>query len=149
MISESVLELLTAFVDGELSNRQRKAVTRVLAKSSEARDTLKQLQENAHKLKQLPRHKVEPSLVEPVLNAIAAQQTQPSQIVMQRRPRTGYVGWSLAACLVVGAAWFGIWRITEGPTPAPAEDKDPIAKNEKPQPETKQTPPPLPGKQES
>ena len=70
MLSEQILELLTAFVDGELSQRQRKAVMRVLQRSSEARDVLRQLQENAHRVKKLPRHKVERSLVDQVMEAI-------------------------------------------------------------------------------
>ena len=99
MLSDQVTELLTAFVDGELSQRQRKAVMRLLHRSSEAREVLRQLQENAHRLKQLPRHKVEPSLVRDVLQAIAEVQAQPKQPApkLGRRRWLPYVAASLAA----------------------------------------------------
>ena len=77
MLSKPSLHLLTAFVDGELNERQRKALMRLLNRSSEARTVLKQLQVNAHRLKKLPKHKIGPSLVDEILLEIAKQRTQP------------------------------------------------------------------------
>lgn len=112
MISDQIVQLLTAFVDGELGQRQRKAVMRLLHRSSEARSILRQLQENAHKLKQLPRHKVEPSLVEEVLQAIAEAQAQPRQPAWKPRRRRWlpYVAASLAASLLIGALGILYWN---------------------------------------
>jgi len=42
MLSDQVLELLTAFVDGELHQRQREEVLRLLNRSSEARELVRQ-----------------------------------------------------------------------------------------------------------
>ncbi|MBI1830553.1 MAG: hypothetical protein HYR84_03770 [Planctomycetes bacterium] len=105
MLSNQELELLTAFVDGEPSKRQRKAMMRLLHKSSEARDMLRQMQENAHKLKQLPYRKVEPSLVDGILQAIADEKSQPAQptpVKPGRRVWLPYVAASLAASLLIG-----------------------------------------------
>jgi len=112
MISDQVIELLTAFVDGELSQRQRKAVMRLLHRSSEAREILRQLQENAHRVKQLPRHKVEPSLVPDVLQAIAEVQAQPKPPTLKigRRRWLPYVAASLAASLLIGMISFLYWK---------------------------------------
>jgi len=104
MLPDQVTELLTAFVDGELSQRQRKAALRLLQRSSEAREFLRQLQENAHKVKQLPRRKVEPSLVDEILRAIAEQKVQPKQPSLKpgrRRHWMPYVAASLAASLLI------------------------------------------------
>lgn len=105
MLPDQALQLLTAFVDRELSQRQRKAVMRLLHKSSEAREMLRQLQENAHRLKQLPRRKIEPSLVDEILQAVAEQQAQPKQPVVKaaRRRWLPFVAASMAAALLIGA----------------------------------------------
>src|SRR5271170_1857138 len=113
MLSDQVTRLLTAFVDGELSQRQRKAVMRVLHKSSEAREVLRQLQENAHKVKQLPRRKLEPSLVEAVMQAIAEQKAQPKQPTaprIVRRRWLPYVAAAMAASLLVGVLSIFAWQ---------------------------------------
>jgi hypothetical protein len=114
MLSDQVTQLLTAFVDGELSQRQRKAVMRVLHKSSEARELLRQLQENAHKVKQLPRRKVEPSLVDAVMQAIAEQQAQPKQPaaprMVRRRRWLPSVSAAMAASLLIGVVSIFAWK---------------------------------------
>jgi hypothetical protein len=104
MLPDQATQLLTAFVDRELSQRQREAVMRLLHKSSEAREMLCQLQENAHKLKQLPPRKIEPSLVDEILQAIAELPAQPKQPAVNaiRRRWLRYVVASMAASLLIG-----------------------------------------------
>jgi hypothetical protein len=112
MLADQATQLLTAFVDRELSQRQRKAVMRLLHKSSEAREMLRQLQENAHKLKQLPRRKIEPSLVDETLQAIAELPAQPKQPAVKaaRRRWLPYVVASMAAALLIGALGIVYWN---------------------------------------
>ena len=71
MLSEYDKELLTAFVDGELTRRQRKSVLRLLHESSEARSFLRDLQEDVHLFKVLPQHKLEEDFAATVLGEIA------------------------------------------------------------------------------
>ncbi len=117
MLSDQVIQLLTAFVDGELSQRQRKTVMRVLQKSSEARDVLKQLQENAHKIKKLPRHKVEPSLVDEITRAIAEQQSQPKPAATPARRSAwlAYVAATMAASVLIGVIGLIVWQSMTNP----------------------------------
>lgn len=114
MLPEQAIELLTAFVDGELSQRQHKAVMRLLQKSSEARALLKELQENAHDLKQLPRHKLEPSLVDEILQAIAEQKARPAPQPARSRGTwrrwLPYVAASMAASLLIAAIGLLYWK---------------------------------------
>jgi hypothetical protein len=70
MISEKTLQLLTAFVDGELSPHERKLAARILNISSEARQVVKDLQANVHRLQQLPRRKLEPEFAEQIVRLI-------------------------------------------------------------------------------
>jgi hypothetical protein len=146
MLSDQVTQLLTAFVDGELSQRQRKAVMRVLHKSSEAREVLRQLQENAHKIKELPRRKLEPSLVEAVMQAIAEQKAQPAQPAAPRKVRRRwlpYVTAAMAASLLAGVVGVFAWQAFKDQD-GPKNDGGVIVKSDDKKPEQKPTPEPAP-----
>src|SRR5260370_11149966 len=79
MLADDAIQLLTGFVDGELSSRQHKAALRLLHDSSEARELLLQLQENAHKIKQLPRRQLDARFASEVLLLIAERDVKPEQ----------------------------------------------------------------------
>lgn len=80
------IQLLTAFVDGELTPRERKAVHRLLNRSSDARAMLQQLQENAYKLKQLPAHRLPPDFAAAILQAIQTEtEPAPKPVLSARR----------------------------------------------------------------
>jgi anti-sigma-K factor RskA len=70
MLSDQLRQLLTAYVDGELTNRQRKAVERLLRRSPEARALLAQLQEDARRLHALPRHRLGEEFTARVLRGV-------------------------------------------------------------------------------
>lgn len=71
MISNRLSQLLTAYIDGELSARQHRAVERLLRKSEEARGLLQKLQDDAAMLRSLPRQQLEEDLSHQVLRTIA------------------------------------------------------------------------------
>src|SRR5262245_31526199 len=109
MLSEYDKELLTAFVDGEMTRRQRKAVLRLLHQSSEARAFLRDLQENAHLFKLVPHQKLEEGFAEQVLAEISARGLKPHAAETPRprsRRRFWYAAAAVAACLVLG---LGLW----------------------------------------
>jgi hypothetical protein len=83
MLADKTLQLLTAYVDGELSPRERQAVLRLLHESSEAREVLRQLQENAHKIQELPRRALDAGFAADVVRAVAERKVAPEPV---RRP---------------------------------------------------------------
>src|SRR5437868_14903129 len=106
MLSERVLRLLTAYVDGEVNARQRKAVLRYLRASQETRALLKQLQDDAHKLRQLPAQKVGHDLSQNILELIG--DLRPIRISVPQVPSPVPRGFGLAtAAAVLLALGFG------------------------------------------
>ena len=73
MLSEQLRRLLTAYVDGELSHRQRRAVRRALRASEKARDLLVALQQDAECLRRLPRPSLGEDFTRRVVRAVAAR----------------------------------------------------------------------------
>jgi hypothetical protein len=110
MLSDRHLELLTAFVDGELTHRQRKSVLRLLYQSSEARSVLQDFQENAHRLRELPRRKLGSDFAPQVLQMIADRGLQPAlePRPVVRRHRQRWLMYAAAACLAL-AVGLGIY----------------------------------------
>ncbi len=92
MLLDRYRQLLTAYVDGELSSRQRRHVVRLLHRSAEARQLLKQLEADALALRQLSSLPLPADLTGPVLQLINERNLAP------RRPRID------KASLI---AWFG------------------------------------------
>ncbi len=71
MLPERVTELLSAYVDGELSSRERKNVTRILRKSGEARQMLHKLKQDSMILRKMPRRKTQMDLSGSVMGTIS------------------------------------------------------------------------------
>jgi len=113
MLSETDLELLTGFVDGELPSHQREAALRLLNGSSEARSFLQDLQETAHRLHELPQRTLEGAFAGQVMQAIADRglRSVPDARPTIRRPWQGWAGYLAAACLVL-AVGIGVYLAT-------------------------------------
>ncbi len=79
MLQDRYRQLLTAYVDGELSSRQRRHVSRLLSRSAEARQLLQQLQADARALRRLPRPSLPADLTGPILRSIAERRLTPGQ----------------------------------------------------------------------
>jgi hypothetical protein len=70
MLSDQVRQLLSAYVDGELSARQREAATRLLEQYAEAREFLRQLEADAAALRRLPHRRLGPEFPQKILDRI-------------------------------------------------------------------------------
>src|SRR5262249_57961635 len=92
-----------AYVDGELSKRERKELLKLLHRSSEARSVLAQFQENAHRVRRLTRVKPQPSMTPEVMQAIADREMQPTTPVRRvpRRRWGRYVAAAVAAAVII------------------------------------------------
>lgn len=141
MLPERLYQLLTAYVDGALTARQLRAVQRLLSRSVEARTVLRQLQEDAAQLQQLPRQTLPADFAPQVLLAIGARGLQPMR---QRRTRApaGVPAWlglaaAAAVLLVISGAsylYFAVSSLEPGAgshaaQPAPENrDADPTSR---------------------
>lgn len=111
MLLDCDSQLLTAYVDDELTTRQRRHLEHLLRRSPEARQLLHKLQADARTLRHLPRPPLPADLSGPVLRAIAARRLAPRhrRIIKVSAPPP-WVGplasWAAAAAvlLVLGAA---------------------------------------------
>jgi hypothetical protein len=117
MLAEKTIQLLTAYVDDELDFAERQAVLHVLHQSSEAREMLAQLRDNAEKIKQMPRRTLGEGFVAQVLRAIAQRTGQPGA---SRRPASVPLRWlpyaaaALAASVLFLATIAGVLYVTLG-----------------------------------
>lgn len=107
MIPDRISRILSAFVDGELGARQRQAVERLLRRSSEARQLLQELQQDAEQLRRLPSPALRPDFSEEVLQHIARMQAASGRRLpsTMRSPVPPWLGLATAAAavfLVVG-----------------------------------------------
>lgn len=114
---------LSAYVDGELSPERTRAVERLLAESTEARELLEQLRGISRRLGDLPRAVVPEDIAVRVLQQYEHAQTatvaarQPSQIpAFGRIARVLASAAALAFCFYTG--WFMHGRVSASPTSA-------------------------------
>lgn len=102
MLSERCRELLTAYVDGETSSRQRRALQKLLRRSPEARKLLKEMQADSDEIRALPPARLEQDLSDSVLTLIAQRQIQ-----LTPRPRAAAPAPPLAAAVTPPPSGFG------------------------------------------
>jgi hypothetical protein len=122
MLSDRDYQLLTAFVDGELSSRQRRHLERLLRRSAEARRLLDRLQQDARSLRDLPTPRLGRDLCSAVLGAIAARRLSARQGKGHAAPALpAWMAVAAAACVVfgLGVASFLYFSATLGQAPAP------------------------------
>jgi hypothetical protein len=135
MLLDRYRQLLTAYVDGELSSRQRRHVVRLLHRSAEARQLLQQLKADSRALRQLPRPPLPADLADLVLRIIKERNLTPGQNHIVKVPATSawmgpLISWAVAAAvlLVLGVASYFYF--------AASMDQQPIAEMAQKQPQT-------------
>jgi hypothetical protein len=104
MLSDRWYRLLTGYVDGVLSARERRAVESLLQRSPEARSLLEKLQQDAERLRRLPRVQLGTDLAEKVLKELgdrSFRQVQPVQV--PRVAGLAWNRWAVAAGLILAA----------------------------------------------
>ena len=107
MLPERSRQLLTAFVDGELSSRQRRFVDRLLRRSRDARELLRKLQGDSHELQALSSATpiLGVDLADTVLETIATRKLTPQRVrvALPSQPLQvpAWVGFAIAAGLLI------------------------------------------------
>ena len=117
MLPERCRELLTSYVDGELSARQRRHVVRLLRDSAEARALLQKLQSDSNALIHLPRVRPDRDLSAAVLHKIADGRPlpiRPARRVPALRVYPVWIGVAAAAAvlLAIGAASYCFFALS-------------------------------------
>ena len=147
MLSPEDLELLTAYVDGELTRRQRRHVNRLLDRSGEARELLRRLEADACRLRQLPIHQAPPDFAAAVLDRVAQRQRLPFVKPSRRTADTVpfsprlWLAAAAAVLLLIGAGSFVLHTEED-----PSADSDRLAhagkaKRPSPRPDWNETTP--------
>jgi hypothetical protein len=109
MLPERLSQLLTAYIDGEMSARRRRAVERLLESSAEARTVLRQLQQDSAILHNLPRRQLAADFPNRVLGTIADRHLGPRRrlTLQPSAPFPAWVGLAVAAsvlfCVGIGS----------------------------------------------
>jgi hypothetical protein len=123
MLPDRLTELVTAYIDGELSARQRRAVLRLLERSPEARQLLQELRDDALRLRGLPRAHLSRHFPQRVVRAVS---DRPITLPLRpaARPRPAFPTWlgiatAASVLVLVSVASYVYFATTEGPrTPA-------------------------------
>jgi hypothetical protein len=132
MLPDRYSELLTAFVDGELSPRQHKAVLRLLRKSPEARSLLEELEENVRKVKALPAQTLGHDFAQEVLDKIAVLPPIGVGPRLARRGLPTWLGTAAAAAVLLAVTGVSYWFFSPDRQPQVAtnpelkEDRSPL-----------------------
>jgi hypothetical protein len=143
MLSDRFCQLLTAYVDGELNSRQRRHVARLLSRSPEARQLLKQLQADARALRHLPRPVLTTDLAGPILRTIAERRLTPGQRPFAKpSSATSWLGplasWATAAtvlCILGTASYLYFAASLDRPSKPELTLSQPELPDPSPQPE--------------
>jgi len=106
MITNRLSRLLTAYVDGELTGRQRKAVARLLKKSGEARKLYRKIKRDSLILRRLPKRTLHIDLADTIMDRITQLDIRIGQPIA--RPAARLPLWrSLAAAAILFAVAAG------------------------------------------
>lgn len=145
MLSKRHEILLTAFVDGELSRREKRHAIRLLRKSREARALYRKLREDAEKLRSLSTPPLPIDLSDSVLTELSRRQLRRIRRELQTEPHhvPSWLGVAMAASvlLVVGLASYWFFATTNT---SPPVDGGTIVQDDRPAPSPEQIDPPVP-----
>jgi hypothetical protein len=136
MLSEQFRQLLTAYVDGELSNRQTRAVQRLLRRSSEARALLRKLQEDSARLRGLPRQRLDDQFVSRVLQAI--DHRPPRRLPVRPPVPPQWAAFAAAAAVLLAVSLGSFLYFAQSPHETVPDG--PLVQNNQPEPKPESLP---------
>jgi anti-sigma factor RsiW len=114
MLPDRYLRLLTSYVDGEASERQRRHVERLLRKSPKVRTVLHLLKEDSRRIRDLTRLKMGPEFPDKVVATIGQSRLRPMAAPLAARTPSPWLGLAVAASVLglicVGSYWYFLPR---------------------------------------
>jgi hypothetical protein len=147
MLAEHHRQLLTAYVDGELSARQKRQVLKLLRRSAEARRLLQRLQADSQELRALPPVKLDCDLSGPVLQAIARRRPprrpSPAPLTVSVWPA---IAAAAAVLLIIAGSSYLYFAHLAPTTPSNEQQARKDRGDDAPSPEPRKTPEPRDGK---
>lgn len=113
MFSDRLAQLLTGYIDGELSARKVRSVQRLLRRSPEARELLHQLEQDSRELQLLSRKTCEVDMASQVVRTINERQLKikPRPVVARKFRMPAWVGYAAAAAVLV-AVFYGSFQFS-------------------------------------
>lgn len=113
MLSDRLAQLLTGYIDGELSPRKERAVQKLLRHSSEARELLRQLEQDSREVQLLSRKRCEVDLAGKVMRTISERQLtiKPRPAAVRRFSMPAWIGYAAAAAVLV-AVFYGSYQFS-------------------------------------
>jgi hypothetical protein len=124
MLPDRYTELLTAYVDGELSARQQAVVQQLLRRSGEARALVRQFQADAELLRGLPRRQLGPDFARQILDTVRPQGVRTPVKAPAPGRALRWPAWAAAAAILVSV---GVLSYLAFPLFVPAGGDDQVA----------------------
>lgn len=121
MLQERDQELLSAYVDGELRPRRRREVRRLLDECPEAREVLRQMQENASRLRALGHHGLTAGFTADVMRKIEKMPPPGKRPAATLSP---WISWGTAAAVLLAVglgSFFYFLGTREQPASSPPQ----------------------------
>lgn len=149
MLSDKQTQLLSAYVDGELGNRQRRLAIRLLRKSPEARRLFRDLQKDSRLLAALPPQLPPADFTRQVVSYVADQLPKVPATPSTLEPVPVAAGWpswislAVAASVLILVTFVSYQFFANRPTPLPDLQ---YVDNKTPEPSKPPEPPPQPPK---
>jgi hypothetical protein len=112
MNRDQLSELLSAYLDGEVDDRERALVERVLREDASARRLLEELRRTVNAVGSLPRHAAPPTLAADLdarlerAELLGGAETHPVPIQERRAPWTAWLAMAAMLGVVVVAGWW-------------------------------------------
>jgi hypothetical protein len=117
-------KLLSAYVDGEVSPRQREAAERLVEQSPVARRLLRKLRLDAAQIRTLPRKKLDADFAEVILERIGEQAPVRKVTLAEEPMHRGapiWVGLATAAAVLLAVSAGSYWYFNETADPSPSQ----------------------------
>lgn len=125
MVPDRIVELLSAYADGELDPRQHEAVRQLLRTSAEARLLLQELTRNAERLRSLSHLAVPQNLADAIVESAVSRscRRRPASLPLAERTPPVWIGFVTAASVLTAVFVGSFLYFSPGKTTGPSRPR--------------------------